>query len=388
MGDKVEPRFGKLGKEYKQIVFDKTLLEKDATSEWVTPGHPLFETVRMSLSEQVRDDLLHGAVFFDLQASVPYHLDAYSASVKDGMGKELHRRIFVLQSLATGQMAVRQPTLFLDLVAAPSDTKAPTEITIPDSTQRENSLVEQCLAGFVKEVATARSKETEITRRHVRISLDELIHRQNLVYAGLNEQQQKLSGTPSWLTASMKQCEDRLDELNSRRERRMAELERESQCAIGDIQHIGSAWVLPHPERATEALRSMVRDEEIERIAVQAAIDYEKSQGRIAESVEAQNRGFDLISRKPHPEDPATAIDVRFIEVKGRATSGEIALTTNEYKTAERLKHEYWLYAVYNCSTKPELHAVRNPARMGWKPVVKVEHYTVDQSSIRAAEKE
>jgi hypothetical protein len=285
-------------------------------------------------------------------------------------------------------MAVRQPTLFLDLVAAPSGTPGPENATLPEPALRENALIEQCLAGFVKEIAVARAKETEVTRRHVQISLDELIHRQNLVYAGLVEQQQKLSNTPPWLAASMKQSEDRLDELNSRRERRLAELERESQCAIGDIQHIGSAWVLPHPERATEALRSMVRDEEIERIAVQAAIDFEKSQGRVAESVEAQNRGFDLISRKPHPEDPATAIDVRFIEVKGRATAGEIALTTNEYKTAERLKHEYWLYAVYNCGTTPDLHAIRNPARMGWKPVVKVEHYTVDQASIRAAEKD
>jgi hypothetical protein len=56
------------------------------------------------------------------------------------------------------------------------------------------------------------------------------------------------------------------------------------------------------------------------------------------ESVEADNRGFDLISRKPHPEDPKTAIDVRFIEVKGRADTGDIALTSNEYNTAKRLR--------------------------------------------------
>jgi hypothetical protein len=304
------------------------------------------------------------------------------------MGKELHRRVFLLQCQTTGRMTVRQPTLFLDLAAAPGDTTVPTNLTLPDPALRENALVEQCLAGFVREIAAARSREIEVTRRHVQISLDELIHRQNLVYAGLVEQQQRVASTPPWLAASMKQSEDRLEELNSRMERRMAELERERQCAIGDIQHVGSAWVLPHPERTTEALRPMVRDEEIERIAVRTAIDYEKSQGRIAESVEAQNRGFDLISRRPHPEDPGTAIDVRFIEVKGRAASGEIALTTNEYKTAERLKHEYWLYAVYNCGTKPELHAIRNPARMTWKPVVRVEHFTVDQESIRAAEKE
>ena len=45
-GDLLEPRFGKLGKEYKQIVFDKNYLSEDPTVDWVTPGHPLFEVVR------------------------------------------------------------------------------------------------------------------------------------------------------------------------------------------------------------------------------------------------------------------------------------------------------------------------------------------------------
>src|SRR5206468_1435481 len=46
IGERLEPRFGKLGREYKTIVFDKEHLKRDATLEWVTPGHPLFEAVR------------------------------------------------------------------------------------------------------------------------------------------------------------------------------------------------------------------------------------------------------------------------------------------------------------------------------------------------------
>ena len=126
----------------------------------------------------------------------------------------------------------------------------------------------------------------------------------------------------------------------------------------------------------------MVRDEEIERIAIQAVIAFEEARGWKVESVEADNRGFDLISRKPHPEDPATAIEVRFIEVKGRATIGEIALTSNEYKTAVRLKKDYWLYAVFNCATTPDIKDIQDPARLGWVPVVKVEHYHVGAQEI------
>ena len=114
----------------------------------------------------------------------------------------------------------------------------------------------------------------------------------------------------------------------------------------------------------------MVRDDEIERIAVQKAIEYEGARGWQVVSVEQENRGFDLISRRPHPEDPQTAIEVRFIEVKGRAGVGEVALSGNEYKTAERLKQDYWLYVVYECRIHPEVHTVQDPARLGWQPVM------------------
>jgi hypothetical protein len=147
----------------------------------------------------------------------------------------------------------------------------------------------------------------------------------------------------------------------------------------------------------------MVRDEEVERIAVQAVIAHEEARGWQVVSVEKENRGFDLISRKPHPEDPETAIEVRFIEVKGRAEIGEIALTTNEYKTAERLKHDYWLYAVFNClpasqaglssgqaglsagqagASAPQLHTIQDPVRLGWQPLVRIEHYYVSAGKI------
>ncbi len=130
----------------------------------------------------------------------------------------------------------------------------------------------------------------------------------------------------------------------------------------------------------------MVRDDEVERLAVETVIACEHSRGWVVESVEQDNRGFDLISRRPHPEDPATAIEVRFIEVKGRSAVGEIALTSNEYKTAERLKKDYWLYTVFNCASAPQVHLVQDPARLGWQPVVKVEHYHLGAEQILGAE--
>ncbi len=140
--------------------------------------------------------------------------------------------------------------------------------------------------------------------------------------------------------------------------------------------------VLPHPDRQTPQIAPMVRDEEVEKRAVKVATEHEEGRGFIVESVEADNRGFDLISRKPHPEDPKTFTEVRFIEVKGRAGVGEIFLSANEYKAAERLKGDFWLYAVFNCGSTPELHAVQDPIRLDWQPVTKVEQYKVKPGAV------
>jgi hypothetical protein len=175
---------------------------------------------------------------------------------------------------------------------------------------------------------------------------------------------------------------DRLDELNERLERRRRELQQERHCVIADIHHHGQAWVLPHPERNAPAIAPMVRDAEIEHIAVQAVVAYEEANGWQVQSVETENRGFDLISRRLHPEDPLTFVEVRFIEVKGRSGIGDIALSSNEFKTAERLKGDYWLYVVYNCASSPEIHTIQHPAQMGWKQVMAVDHYRIGQESV------
>jgi hypothetical protein len=41
---------------------------------------------------------------------------------------------------------------------------------------------------------------------------------------------------------------------------------------------------------------------------------------------------------------------------------------------------------VYNCGTKPEVHVIRDPARLGWREVMAVEHYSVAAKEIVAAE--
>ena len=380
-GIQLERRFGRLGREYKQIIFDKKLLAKDPTLEWVTPGHPLFESIRSLVQDKVQEDLQRGTVFYDLNRGDPAKLMVFSAEIRDGRGNILHKRLFVTQTTLDGSITIRQPTIFLDLSIAPKGAAFPENPDMPGREQVEAALYKEALVPMLENEQKQREKDVKTISKHIDISLNTIIDRIQHQFAEL--QTQKESGSPeAGLDGRIKMLEDRLDELNNRLEQRKANLLKEQQCTVSNIQHIGSAWVLPHPERETPTGKKMVRDPEIEKIAVKTVTEYEEARGWKVESVEDENRGFDLISRKPHPEDPQTAIEVRFIEVKGRSQTGEIALTTNEYKTAERLKKDFWLYVAFNCATDPEIHIIQDPTRLGWKPIIKVEHYHLEGKAI------
>jgi Domain of unknown function (DUF3883) len=120
----------------------------------------------------------------------------------------------------------------------------------------------------------------------------------------------------------------------------------------------------------------------IERIAVLAVVDFEEARGWSVENVEGDTRGFDLISRRALSETEGERVATRFIEVKGRAAVGEIALTANEYKTALRLGDDYWLYVVFNCASQPKITTIQNPARFDWQPLSKIDCYRLDSETI------
>ena len=70
--------------------------------------------------------------------------------------------------------------------------------------------------------------------------------------------------------------------------------------------------------------------------------------------------GFDLRSLRPAgAQGPAQE---RAIEVKGRAGTGSVEVSENEWAAACNLRDRYWLYAVFDCATpRPRLVKVRDP---------------------------
>ena len=114
-------------------------------------------------------------------------------------------------------------------------------------------------------------REGEIARItvHMELSLNALIDRVQRQFAALMEQKEAKS-EESALEGRIRICDDRLEELNNRLETRRADLLKERECAVSNIQHLGAAWVLPHPDRDTPSIKPMVSDPAIEKIAVDA----------------------------------------------------------------------------------------------------------------------
>ncbi len=106
-------------------------------------------------------------------------------------------------------------------------------------------------------------------------------------------------------------------------------------------------------------------DAAVEKVAMDLARAYEEAAGAVVTDVHTpelaraaglnDNPGFDLLSIR-------AADERRAIEVKGRASTGDVEVTSNEWARAANLRDGYWLYAVYDCATPtPRLMRVQDP---------------------------
>ncbi len=175
------------------------------------------------------------------------------------------------------------------------------------------------------------------------------------------------------------QEEARKAELSHRLKARLEEIEQESHLSEKPPEILGVAVILPPPREVVESIEGMENDPEVEAIAVELVKEYEITHGRTPVSVEEENCGWDITSLKNGQTD-------RYIEVKGRAGVGGVALTPNEWIKAQRFLKEYWLYVVVNCKTKPELYRIQDPAsKLSPREELSVVRYVVGSDDWRRA---
>jgi superfamily II DNA or RNA helicase len=353
-------RFGEVFREYSKLAFDKaTARRQDAV--FIAPGHPLLEAVIERLLTECADDVRRGAVFVDPDARLDGWLLFLEGEVRDGTNQVAGKQIFALYRSANGDIRLINPSVLWDL--KPHAKQQEIESQVPENDVIAYA-VDHVLEPYRAELLKERERMATIKRKYGLRSLEQMILESGAKLLEYETRRAKGENLPEVELLNERR---RKEELEMRKQALEEEIRRETSLLPSTPKILGVARVFPYPA-ADQSMRS---DAEIEAIGMQVALQYEREHGRNPEDVSAHNLGYDIRSTSPSGE-------VRYIEVKARATTGAIVLTPNEWLMAQRLGNEYWLYIVENAATQPQLCIIQNPAaKLQPEEVVEVVRYMV-----------
>lgn len=370
--------YGAVQRDYRQIVFDKKAVEAYGNADFVAPGHPLLEAVNTAHIARMDDSRNVYAVFGDPTGVKEGLLWFVQGQINDGSGQPAGNRVFCLYQAANDTIQVMNPAILWDLQPL-DDFDAPAELTTAAGRRDEieDFIITDILFPFRDEIEARRRRETEIKEKYGLRSIEHLIQESNGKV--MEYELRQLNGENVGLPLLNEQRN--LDTLRLRKEELMRELELERNLTVDEPHILGVAIVVPleamqsgptpaGPHQVNDVPRGDYgpdtgvdpdRLHEIELVGMRIALAYEQENGRRAEDVAHENHGFDLRSLR-YDDDGALA-DVRYIEVKARAQSGAIRLSSNEWKKARRYGDQYWLFVVTHAATEsPRLSRIQNPA--------------------------
>lgn len=353
-----------LANRYPRLSTDRETAEGHSL-EWVTPGHPLFEALRRHALAQSRESFSTGACFYSLDHAAPARIDFYRAKVVDGLGQAVHERLFAVQTTEEGTPSLREPNILGNWKPAQRPNDLPAVAGLPED---RAWFTGKALAPFLEEVRAERQAEIDRIKAHVELSLTELLEKEDRLIGRFAEEAERgVEGA----AGSLKLAEERHAVLLARREQRRQELERQRSLTLQGVERLASVIVFPHPERDKPEVKNLRSDPETEAIAMRVVMEYERAQGRVLTDVHEKDLGYDLTSLDTQSGE------LRLIEVKGiGAATGTVMLTPNEKRVAEDRPDCYWLYVVTYCKTTPCLQEpIKDPARLPWHEVKKVDHY-------------
>ncbi|MCX7918437.1 MAG: helicase-related protein [bacterium] len=346
-------KYGEVLREYANVSFDKENAFKHQ-AEFVAMGHPLLEAVVETIFTQFEPEVRDGAIFIDPDGKMNGILWFFESEIKDGKNEIAGKRLFaVYQELEHTRLSFVNPAILWDLkpVSALDNATLNQPLDqIIDADTVKSFVVTNGLEIYKQELLARRQRDTDIKSKYGIRSLEAMILDSD---AKLTDYEtRKMKGAPIPEPTVQKE-QAKKEDLLRKKDRLLHDIQAEVALYATDPKIIGVVRVIPaSPDETT--LR-MVTDEEIERIGMQVAMDYEKQQGRAAEDVHHQNLGYDIRSKDAQD-------NYRYIEVKARAREGAVILTPNEWLMAQRLKDEYWLYIVTNARSEPELFLIQNPA--------------------------
>ena len=259
--------------------------------------------------------------------------------MKDGKGDVAGRKILAIYDDGKNPSEIN-PAILWDLV--PCDNAGDNSDEVSESDELIPFAIED-VERYKEKITKERRRQAEIKRKYGLKSLDYLIRKLDAELTELYERQAR----GEKVDLPIRNKEEQKKRYEEARKSLEEEIKREQSLSISMPELLTVIKVIP--ER-----NEIVEDEEIERIGMEVAMEYERQQDRVPEDVSKKNLGFDIRSKGKD--------ETRYIEVKARAGEGEVALTPNEWFKAKRFKEQYWLYVVANAAKNPTLYIINNPA--------------------------
>jgi superfamily II DNA or RNA helicase len=350
-----------------------TVYRPDATTEaiFLHPGEPVFEALRRAVVDQFGATARKGGVFIDATATQPYLFHVALVTVvraADPTVPGLEREETIEQSL----VALRQevdgaiqplPVEHLLLLKGGEGITPSAIGLVAVAHQLAEAASDHLRERVARPLAATRREEALATQES-----EELFVRRGFDYrdaelaAARSRHSVKARTGDASAAKEVGEIKERQRDFAAQRDAAIVRLRRAPELIdVGSIAFVAHALVVPssRPEDRKH------RDDAIEAIAMQIAIAHEQAQGGDVRDVSkphlaraaglSEYPGFDLHSKRAGGEE-------RAIEVKGRASVGEIELTENEWARACNERGRYWLYVVFDCGTPvPQLYRVRDP---------------------------
>lgn len=344
----------------KELVSVASLVRVPEHTRLLGPGHPLFDALTEWAIRRAHDAFARGVTLVDPNVARPHQMWLVRSSVADGRREEkrrlAHEQLSIVIADHLGQRAT-SPANLLTYTAPDMPVERPA-LPALSSDQVQMWAFEQLTEQQLAQVQAHRQAECDLRRRYLETTFTDLILD---LQDKLNDlQQAQLQGDDD--PEERQKLERRIEQLKERKARRLAELDLMLDLHA-DLPHLlTSALVVPAPvvtvEANGEAPRRgvpMRRDDEVERIAMEATMRYERSRGWTPYDVSRDGEHYDIRSESP-------AGEMRFIEVKGRAESGAIVLTGPELDKLQQLGGRAFLYIVAQCrAERPRLRIIQDP---------------------------
>ena len=354
-----------LKRSWPKVTFDPAA-KLDA--ELLAPGNKVFDAVLGEVLVRSHPELAKGATLQTVHANKDTLAGFIQLGVKNGLGQVVSRKLLALAD-EQGEKRFVPPNILVDAQPAPGPMRAPDEGV---SQSMRSWLYENYVGEYIEQVANEQRRTLEIKRKYGLKSLGYLISESAKRLAELKLRQTKGED----VELPIKNESRRLQDLKERKQQLEEELERAEELAPEIAEIIAIAGLVPAQQTGPDEDDPAVR-QRVEEAAMRYVFDHEHAQGREPRDVSQENLGYDIESSG------------RYIEVKGRARVGSVALTPNEWFTARHLGDDYYLYIVINALTNPSLYIVQNPAsklRPGQE--VGVVRYVVPWKDWRRAAKE